>query len=234
MLIKALIWLLLFASGAGAQGFVTTPSPLILIGYANVVGGATAVVTVANSVPANALIIVGSAETPFISAGAVTDSNGNTYSSPYFEPFGAATGFTKISFASANGVLNPGATITFTLGSGGALPTKNANVAAYYAQGYSTVNAAISVAVNGVSSTPSATTGVPVANQLFVAAVGGPTTIASFTQDTNWSALPKEISLSAPMLAMAALIHAPASAVTYAPTFGTSVRWGAVVLCFTP
>lgn len=228
MLIKALIWLLLLVDGANAQGFIATPSPLTLIGYANVVNGSTTVVTVANSVPANALIVVASSETSVAVSGTVTDSNGNSYSSGA-QPFGGATGFTKLSFATANAVLNKGVTITFTLGQA----SKNAVVAAYYARGFSTTDT--SGGISGTSTTPSVMTGTPSqANELFVAAIGGPTTIASFTQDATWSPLPKEVSLIAPYLAVAAVINPQAIALTYTPVLGTSVRWGIGVFSFTP
>ena len=205
------------------------------IGSNTGVAVSTVAVTVpAGGVPAGALVVVCVADNSVAGTGglnAVADTGGNTYKvAVQANNNGAAANGCGIMWTAQvqNALVNTN-TITYTLGTA----TSSAAVSAFYISGAPTLVEAAASAT-GSSAAPSVTSGTPsVAGDLFVAMVSGTTLIASFTQDGTdaaWVSPPGQVSIAAPPLGGGNVVNAGAGTMKYAPAFGTSDTWAALIM----
>jgi hypothetical protein len=209
------------------------PASIVSIGSNSTVVTGKVTITLSAAVPAGAQIVVLASYNSTGNAGSCADSGSNTYSGgPSANNNGNATLGTLASYiATANAGLANGGTITFTLPSGATL----ASVAAVYLLGVVTGTLSQSNSGSGVGTNPSISTVANVqSGQAAVAAVSGSSLITSFTQDTadGWSSPIGDVSNAAPVLAGGSQVIPASGSLTYAPTFGSSDNWAAVVLIF--
>jgi hypothetical protein len=200
------------------------------IGGAPVFGAQVSSLSLAapNGVPANALIIVLVVKNG-VAASSVTDSAGNTYTR-VSQAMPASAGLVAVFHTYNSAAIAPGGSITLALGE-----TVNAQMSAFFVTNVTTAGDPLDVVAfgSGTGTSPSATTSSPLeAGELFVSLVGSSATPASFTQDVRWNAPPPIASLIAPALAGGNVTPAGQTAQTYAPTFGSSVPWAAIVVGF--
>lgn len=199
---------------------------------------ATAAITVpAGGIPVGSLIVVCVADSSVsIVGGSVGDTGVNTYTRITGVDNNNLTtnGFGAIFSAPVTTALVSGNLITYTL----AL-TANAALTAFYAQ-VTTVDAAVTNTATGSSTTPSvAGLGAPAGSgEFWVGAVSntGPGT-ETFTQDaTNaaWATPPLRvgIAITGPTIAGGAITSNLKTALTYAPTLGTTHPWAAMIAAF--
>lgn len=191
--------------------------------------GTTSISIGAGGVPAGSQIVLCCCDdgNGGIAQASVTDTAGNTYvsvtgsalSAPYVDIIRARTGL----------ALSNGNTITYTRSSGGT----HSNIEAFYVTGLRNVAAQAQATNSGLSAAPTVTSTTPDdVGFLFVGAAGGAAAIASFTQDSthaSWGSPPGQVSLVLPPLGGGTVINSSKTALTYAPTFGTSTNWGAVI-----
>lgn len=192
--------------------------------------GAITITVGVGGVPAGAAIFVAASDSG-TSAGTVSDSKSNLYLTERTSTNGSnlTVSLYRCSFVIA---LVNGDTIKYTLnGTLGA-------VSVFYATGLANVGQDTAVGAGGTSATPSVTSPVPSsAGDLFIGVVGGATLISSFTQDSTnaaWASPPGSVSNAAPVLGGGNVVNPSATALTYAPTFGTSDNWRAVIAAFFP
>src|SRR5258706_2245004 len=195
----------------------------------------TVAVTVpAGGVPAGALIVVCVSDNSVSGTGglnAVADTGGNVYTSAVQanNNNAAANGCGIMYTANVTKALVNTNTITYTLGTA----TSSAAVAAFYIKGAPTLIEAKNSAT-GSSTTPSVTSGTPsVAGDLFIGMVSATTLVSSFTQDSTnaaWASPPGQVSIAAPPLGGGNVVNAGAGTRTYAPTFGTTDTWAALIM----
>jgi hypothetical protein len=209
------------------------PASIVSIGSNSTVVTGKVTITLSAAVPAGAQIVVLASYNSTGNAGSCADSGSNTYSGgPSANNNGNATLGTLASYiATANAGLANGGTITFTLPSGATL----ASVAAVYLLGVVTGTLSQSNSGSGVGTNPSISTVANVqSGQAAVAAVSGSSLITSFTQDTadGWSSPIGDVSNAAPVLAGGSQVIPASGSLTYAPTFGSSDNWAAVILIF--
>jgi hypothetical protein len=208
-----------------------------------VTGGAVTITVGAGGVPSGAHIIVVASWNLTVVQPTITDSASNSYlisgsGSAQSNNNNPSNGAGAIYRSRTGGALANGNTIVVTLGG---IATAAA-VDAFYATGLQAVTAdSTSYNVSfGSSTTPSVTSGIPVAQgELFVAMVTGATTISSFTQDTtnaSWGTSPPagSISNTAPVLGVGFVVNTGLGTLTYAPTFGTSDAWAATIIGYPP
>ena len=198
---------------------------------------ATVAVTVpAGGVPLGSIVIVCVADSSIsIVGGSMADTGLNIYT----RITGAdnnnltANGFGAIFYAPVTTALVQNNTITYTL----AL-TASAAITAFYAQALS-VDSAITQSATGSSTTPLVTGGTPGGSgEFWVGAVSntGPGT-ETFTQDSTnaaWAVPPTRtgIAITGPTIAGGAVTSGLTTALTYAPTLGTSHPWAAMLVGF--
>jgi len=195
----------------------------------------TVAVTVpAGGVPVGALIVVCVSDNSVSGTGglnAVADTGGNVYTSAVQanNNNAAANGCGIMYTANVTKALVNTNTITYTLGTA----TSSAAVAAFYIKGAPTLIEAKNSAT-GSSTTPSVTSGTPsVAGDLFIGMVSATTLVSSFTQDSTnaaWASPPGQVSIAAPPLGGGNVVNAGAGTRTYAPTFGTTDTWAALIM----
>lgn len=198
---------------------------------------ATVAITVgAGGVPLGSRVIVCVADSS-VSAlgGSVADTGGNTYTRLTGADNNNVTtnGFGAIFSAPVTTALVNTNTITYTL----AL-TAAAAVTAFYIQSLG-VDAAITTVTTGSSTAPSVTGGTPAGSgEFWVGAVSdtGPGT-ETFTQDaTNaaWTTPPIRVGIATtgPTIAGGAITSNLRTALTYAPTLGTTHPWAAMIVGF--
>lgn len=203
--------------------------------------GSIAVTVPAGGVPLGALIVVCVADSSVsVVGGSVVDTALNTYTRITGADNNNLTtnGFGAIFYTLATTSLVQNNTITYSL----AL-TANAAVTAFYAQtiqAFSTVDAAVTNTATGSSTAPSvAGLGAPAGSgEFWVGAVSntGPSS-ETFTQDSSnaaWATPSTRvgIAVTGPTIAGGAITSGLTSALTYAPTLGTSHPWAAIIVAF--
>lgn len=199
--------------------------------------GATVALS-ALSVPANVLIVVGTAELSTASSGgSCTDSNSDSYTSIVSAANNNVTtnGFGQVFYFSNNSATL--SSITYTKQTSGSV----AGLSALYATGVavSPLDSVVTAHATGSSATPSVTSGTPsVGGELFVGFISWRSGSATFTQDTTdgWSSTGGLAAFSATQggsAANGAGGNQIASASTkFAPTISQSSTWAAFVVGF--
>lgn len=211
------------------------------IGSATGTGSATITVG-AGGVPAGSTIVVITADLSDLSVsggpGLPVDTSGNTYGlaqGAIQTPNGVlADGFVAGYYAFGVSALSNGNTIVYA----SAVTGKAVAIAAFYATGLITGdpadNALTTLGNTGSSTSPSSgTSGPPTGpGELFVGAASSFGTLASTTQAAGWSTPPGQVNIASPGLIAGTQINAGSGALTYAPTFGTSRPWAAIIFAF--
>ncbi len=199
----------------------------LALGATNAAGGVatTLVLTTTAAAPAGGLIVVVASGSQTTAINTCADSAGNTYSSD--TTFANGTGKQRIFWSFNTITLPSGGTITVTYGA--TTPVKN--IAAVSVTGCAAVNL-IGVGALGTSTAPTIATAVLgwpneiVIGLTQVSAGSGDT----FTEAAGFTSLAS--SLNGDGLHWAWQITMANSAVTYAPTLGTSRTWGVNTLTF--
>jgi hypothetical protein len=203
-----------------------------------IVSGQITIAVGAGGVPVGATVFVCCAVTASGASGSIADTGFNIYSI-----FGSktnnnsSTNGTGFLFAAAvTTALVSGNTIVWTLGSGVSLAAVNVFYVLGLTVSASTGNVASDgsvAAAAGSSANPSVTSATPtVGGDFFVGMVSGTTLVSSFTQDSTnaaWASPPGQVSTAAPVLGGGNVVNPSATTRTYAPTFGTSDTWAALV-----
>lgn len=210
---------------------------IIPIGSNIGIGVNTVVVTVpAGGVPSGAVIGVVISDTSNV-GGTIADTAGDGFLTLSEQsPGNTVTG--TLGYSASGNVLAPGDTITYTLGQAG----KSAAVMAFYVTGANIAlgnGVAEFLATNtGTSAAPSEISAVPVqSGEILVAMVASASAVVSFTQDTTnaaWATPPGQVSIITPTLVGGSVINPTLDPYTYAPLFGASVAWAALMMGVRP
>lgn len=206
---------------------------VVNIGSNTGVSSSSVVVTVgAGGTPAGAHIFVALCTTGTVSS--IVDSAGNT---PYtlVQSVANGTAVTALYRARTNVLaLVNGNTVTVNY-----TGSCSSAVAAFYASGLANVvtDASYLNTATGTSASPSVTAlgSASAPGELVVGLVGGQSLTTSFTQDSTnaaWASPPGQVSIAAPVLGGGNVVNSGTAALTYAPTFGTSDTWGALIAGF--
>lgn len=199
------------------------------IGTKNSVSTGSSLVMTGVTVPAGALIVVGTGESgsgsTYTGTGSLTDSAGNTYSrvSNYFNN-STANGVGVVWYClNALALSSQSITLTKNLSS-----SNDAVMSAFYATGIGTLDSTVTASATGSTNSPSLTSGTPSgANELLVAfaIAAGPASTMTYTQDSTngWATPPNFITADDGLNGSAAVgggtqVNSTANARTFHPT----------------
>lgn len=188
-------------------------------------------------VPARSMIVVCISDSTGSGAvGSVVDSTSNNYIQKVIGTNGGVTanGYGAIFISSTGNALVSGNLITFTLGAAG----NNAAIGAFYVAGALSIDGFSSITATGSSAAPSVTSNAPAApGELFIAMVSSGSAANGFSQDnTNavWGSPIGAVSTGPITLGGGNVVNPSPGALTYAPTFATSVAWAALIMSLLP
>lgn len=185
------------------------------------------------TVPGGALVVVCVMEAATV-AGSVADNAPNTYSLASSVVVNAAD--IVQAFYSSNVNFLSGGTITYTKHTSGSACV----ISAFYITGELTSGSPLDLVTTpttGTSAAISITSGTAaVANELNVAVIGCIVAGETLTQDVThaWQNFPVIESANSLTVAGGVFVNPGTAGLTYAPTLGTSTKWGALLITFKP
>lgn len=184
-----------------------------------------AVVTTPRRIAAGSIVIVAASDAG--AAGTVTDASGNSYT---VQSIGIPGGGTCcLAFSLTTVALNAGDGVTYSSG-GERGASRSASASLMVATGVAGGGSlALAVTASGTSRQP-LVAGAAAKGAIVVAAAATTANTINFAQDTDWSS-PVIPIITPPILACASMLGRGRVS-TYAPDFGVSVPWAAVLLVF--